>query len=86
MRLGVTDAEVRRAQAMLAADFAYDNETNAALTGTLGEFEVLYGDAERYREVLNGIARVTPDDVGAALAARVRPDVGVRVSVGPHAA
>ena len=83
---GVSDKEVRRAQSMLAADFAYDNETNAALTGTLGEFEVLYGDAERYRDVLAGIARVTSDDVAAALARRLVPDSAVRVSVGPDGA
>ncbi len=86
VRNGVTEEEVRRARAMLLADFAYDNETNAALTGTMGEFEILYGDAERYREVLAGIARVTPDDVGAALARRVRPDARAHVWVGPDGA
>jgi predicted Zn-dependent peptidase len=80
---GVSEKEVRRAQAMLAADFAYDNETSASLTGTMGEFEVLYGGAERYREVLAGIARVTPDDVGAVLARRARPERGILVSVSP---
>jgi zinc protease len=83
---GVSEKEVRRAQAMLAADFAYDNETSASLTGTMGEFEVLYGGAERYREILAGIARVTPDDVAAVLARRARPEGGILVSVGPNGA
>ncbi|MFN2382670.1 MAG: M16 family metallopeptidase, partial [Gemmatimonadota bacterium] len=83
---GVADAEVRRAQTMLAVDFAYDNETNAGLTGTLGEFEVLYGAAEAYRDVLRGIAAVTPDAVHAVLAARADPARAVRAWVGPNGA
>lgn len=83
VRHGVSAAEVRRAQTMLAAGFAYDNETNASLTGTLGEFEVLYGAAEMYRDVLEGIARVTPEDVGRVLERRLDPSRGVHVAVGP---
>lgn len=83
IRHGVSGEEVRRAQALLTADFAYDNETNASLTGTLGEFEVLYGAAEAYRAVLDGIASVEPAEVTATLARRVDPARAVRVSVGP---
>ena len=83
---GFRDAEVRRAQAILAADFAYDNETNAAMTGTLGEFELLYGEAGAYRRLLAGIAAVTPEEATAALARRANPAGAVRAWVGPNGA
>jgi zinc protease len=86
LRHGVGIEEVQRAQSMLAADFAYDNETNASLTGTLGEFEILYGAAEAYRMVLEGIARVTPEKTMAAMARRLEPGRAVRVTVGPDGA
>lgn len=80
---GLDGAEVDRARAMLEADFAYDNETNAALTGTLGEFQVLYGDAGGWRDVLRGIAAVTPEAATAALARIADPERAVRAWVGP---
>lgn len=83
---GLSQAEVRRAQATLAADFAYDNETNAALTGTMGEFELLHGFAGAYRDVLAGIAAVTPDSATEALRRRVEPEGGVRAWIGPDGA
>lgn len=83
IRHGLAPEEVRRARATLAAEFAYDNETNVALTGTLGEFEALYGDAGAYRDVLAGIAAVTPERATAALARRADPDRAVRAWVGP---
>ena len=55
---GVSIEEVRRAQTILAADFAYDNETNAALTGTMGEFETLYGAGLRISELAKEMARL----------------------------
>lgn len=82
LRHGVGVEEVQRAQSTLAADFAYDNETNASLTGTLGEFEILYGAAESYNNVLQGIARVTPENVMEALTRRLKPASAVRVFVG----
>jgi predicted Zn-dependent peptidase len=85
-RHGVSPEEVRRAQTILAADFAYDNETNAALTGTLGEFETLFGAAEAYRDVLRGIAAVTPERVSEALDRWIGPDRAVRAWVGPNGA
>jgi zinc protease len=86
VRHGVSEQEVRRAQTILRADFAYENETNAALTGTLGEFETLYGAAERYRDVLHGVAAVTPEWVRKALAPRMTSDRAVRAWVGPDGA
>jgi zinc protease len=86
LRHGIGSEEVERARSTLAADFAYDNETNASLTGTLGEFEVLYGAAETYRAVLEGIARVTPEKIAAAMAKRMDPAGAVRVSVRPDEA
>jgi predicted Zn-dependent peptidase len=71
---------------MLAADFAFDNETNAATTGTLGEFEVVHGGAGRYREILDGIARVTPETATAVVDRLARPDGAVRAWVGPNGA
>ncbi|HUP01844.1 MAG TPA: pitrilysin family protein [Gemmatimonadota bacterium] len=83
---GLTGDEVRRAQAILAADFAYDNETNAAMTGTLGEFELLFGYAGAYRQILAGIAAVTPEAATEALARRADPARAVRAWVGPDGA
>ncbi|MBW3660731.1 MAG: insulinase family protein [Gemmatimonadetes bacterium] len=80
---GLGEAEVARARTMLAADFAYDNETNAALTGTLGEFETLYGDAGRWRDVLRGIKETTPAAATEALARTVPARRAVRAWVGP---
>lgn len=80
---GVAAEEVARAKAILAADFAYDNETNAALTGTLGEFEVLYGDGAAFRDVLAGIAAVTAEEASETIARLLDPDRAVRVRVVP---
>jgi len=85
-RDGVTPEEVERARVRLLADFAYDNETNAGIAGTLGEFEVLYGAADAYRAVLDGIASTTVESVNAALAARMAPERAVRAWVGPDEA
>jgi predicted Zn-dependent peptidase len=52
----------------------------------MGEFETLYGAAEAYRDVLRGIAAVTPERVGEAIERRVVPGNAVRAWVGPHAA
>ncbi|MGH7572291.1 MAG: M16 family metallopeptidase [Gemmatimonadota bacterium] len=83
---GLGPDEVGRAKTMLAADFAFDNETNAATTGTLGEFEVLYGHAGRYREILEGIAGVTPEAATAVLERLADPETAVRAWVGPNGA
>ena len=53
---GLGADEIGRAKTMFAADFAFDNETNAATTGTLGEFEVVHGGAGRYREILDSLS------------------------------
>ncbi len=83
---GLSLDEVGRAKTMLAAGFAFDNETNAATTGTLGEFEVLYGHAGRYREVLAGIAGVSPEAATAVLERLANPEAAVRAWVGPNGA
>lgn len=83
VRDGVEEEEVRRAKATLTADFAYDNETNAALTGTLGEFEVLHGDGGAFRDVLSEIRALEPADVSAVLARTIEPEESVRAWVGP---
>ena len=83
---GLGNEEIGRAKTMLAADFAFDNETNAATTGTLGEFEVVHGGAGRYREILDEIARVTPESATAVLDRLARPDGAVRAWVGPDGA
>jgi zinc protease len=80
---GVTPEEVARAKAMLAAEFAFDNETNAALSGTMGEFEVIYGGAEKYLEILAGIEAVTPRTVAEALSRRLDLAGAARAWVGP---
>lgn len=81
---GFEEEEVRRAKAMLAAEFAYATETNAAVTGTLGEHEVLFGDAGVFRRLLEGIAAVTTEDATRVLAERGDPGVAVRAWVGPN--
>ena len=58
----------------------------SAMPGTMGEFETLFGAAESYRDVLRGIAAVTPDRVGEALGRWVGPDRAVRAWVGPNGA
>ena len=83
---GLGAEEIGRAKTMLAADFAFDNETNAATTGTLGEFEVVHGGAGRYRDILDGIARVTPETATTVLERLAQPDVAVRAWVGPNGA
>ena len=73
------------------ADMAIDAKwgspfTNAALTGTMGEFETLYGAAEAYRDLLRGIEAVTPERVTEALVRWSAPDRAVRAWVGPDGA
>ncbi|MDX1624314.1 MAG: pitrilysin family protein [Gemmatimonadota bacterium] len=81
---GVAGDEMERARATLKADFAYDNETNAALAGTLGEFEALHGDGGRFREVLRTIDSLDAGAVSDALSGRVEPERAVRAWVGPE--
>jgi len=83
---GFDEEELHRAKAMLVADFAYANETNGAVTGTLGEHEVLYGDAGAFRRLLDGIGAVTVEDATRALAERGDPTKAVRAWVGPKGA
>ena len=83
---GFRDDEVHRAQAILSAEFAYANETNAGMTGTLGEFEVLFEDGAAFLALLDAMRAVTPEDARAVLARRANPDDAVRAWVGPDGA
>jgi predicted Zn-dependent peptidase len=62
VRGGITSAGVERAKRILNSDFAFDNETSASITGTLAEFELLFGGAERFTDYLEGVRRVSAED------------------------
>ena len=64
---GLTPAVIERAKRILRSDFAFDNETAASIGGTLAEFELLLGAAERFAEYLAGVERVTAEACVAAL-------------------
>lgn len=83
---GFDAGEVRRAQTMLRSEFAFANETNAGATGTLGEFEVLFGDPLGFARLIEHIDEVTPQSAQNALARWARPENAVRAWVGPDGA
>ena len=80
------DQSTGPAGVMLLNDFSYDNETNAALSGTLGEFETLFGSAARYQEVLDGISTVDRATVNDCFARYADLELAVRAWVGPDGA
>ena len=66
-REALTPGAVERAKRILQSDFAFDNETTSAVSGTLAEFELLFGGAERFADYLAGIERVTPEECAGVL-------------------
>jgi zinc protease len=58
----LTPQAVERAKRILKSDFAFDNETSSSVSGTLAEFELLFGGAERFAEYLAGIERVPAEE------------------------
>lgn len=63
----LTPQAVDRAKRILRSDFAFDNETAASVSGTLAEFELLFGGAERFAEYLSRVEAVTPEECAGVL-------------------
>lgn len=83
---GIEEEELARAKTMLRSGFLYENETNAALSGTLGYYEISFGDAGIVMEYLEALENITCEDVQRVMIEYVADQPFVRVVVGPDAA
>jgi predicted Zn-dependent peptidase len=79
----ITPAAVERAKRILLSDFAFDNETAASISGTLAEFELLFGAAERFSGYLEGVQAVTAADCVEVLESFFSPSRRLTVIVEP---
>ena len=70
----VTEAELDRAQSMLAADWSRDLATVNARADQLGKHATLFGDAEALRDRLPELLAVTPEEIQAAAKRIFAPD------------
>jgi zinc protease len=80
----LTPSALRRAKRILRSDFAFDNETSSAISGTLAEFELLFGAAERFAEYLAGIERVTPEECVRVLEEYFAPESRLTIIIEPN--
>lgn len=60
---GVSQAELNKAKLNLESDFIYERETMEGRARQLGYFEVTAGDIAYEKKYLEGIARVTSEDI-----------------------
>ncbi len=60
---GISEEELRKAKVMVEADFTYDRETVQGEARTLGYFEMIMGDAAKRDEYLQGIRRVSAEQI-----------------------
>ena len=67
-------AELARAKTQTESGFLYSLESQAALAGHIGSFEVTLGDAAFERKYLKAIRAVTAEDVAAVAKKYVRPE------------
>jgi zinc protease len=81
---GLTEQTIRRAKRILRSDFAFDNETTSAISGTLAEFELLFRGAERFADYLEGIERVTAEECRGVLNDFLAPAKRLTVVVEPN--
>jgi zinc protease len=84
--LGLDDAELARAKTIARSEFWFENETNAQMAETLGQYDVLYGDAAEALEFLPRLERVTAAQVREAAAEILVEDRLTIATVGPSAA
>lgn len=82
-RDGVTDEEVQRAKVGLRAQLAFSTESNAAVAGMLGHFELLEsaGAAARYQQRIEAVSRA---DVLRVARTYLKPRAYVLVVVHPR--
>ncbi|MBA2565945.1 MAG: insulinase family protein [Gemmatimonadetes bacterium] len=85
VRGAITPAAVERAKRILRADFDFDNETASSISGTLAEFELLFGGAERFADYLSGIEAVRPEECVRVLEEFFAPASRLTVIVEPDA-
>jgi zinc protease len=83
---GPSEDELHRARVMLETGFLFENETNAALSGTLGYYEVEFGSAEAAVHYREAIGAVCADDVRSVMKEYVDGHPFSRVVIGPEEA
>jgi len=82
----IEDEEIDRAKVMLRSGFLYENETNASLSGTLGYYEVAFGNADSIVDYLESIEMVSKEDVKNVLVEYIIDRPFTRVVIGPEVA
>lgn len=80
---GLEDEEIARAKVILRSSFLYENETNGSISGTLGYYEVGFGDADVVLTYLERIDRVGKEEVRAVLDQYLKNRPFARVVIGP---
>jgi len=71
---GVSPAELDKAKLNLESDFIYERETMEGRARQLGYFEVTAGDIAYERKYLDGISKVTSDDIKRMVRQYLRED------------
>ncbi|MBI5643180.1 MAG: insulinase family protein [Deltaproteobacteria bacterium] len=71
---GPDHEELQRAKFNLESDFVYSRETMDGVAGKLGYYEVNLGDVNYEKKYIEGIRKVTPDDVKRVVAKYFRTD------------
>ena len=79
----LTPQAVERAKRILTSDFAFDNETGSSISGTLAEFELLFGGAERFADYLTGVERTTAEECVRAIREFFSPERRLTVVIEP---
>jgi zinc protease len=79
----IEDDELARAKVMLRSGFLYENETNAAISGTLGYYEIEFGNAEVALNYLDAIENVSKEDVKRIMNEFVIEQPFSRIVIGP---
>ncbi|HEX9637549.1 MAG TPA: pitrilysin family protein [Acidobacteriota bacterium] len=82
---GLPADELERARTIAKSEFVFENETNAQLAETLGQFEVLYGDAAEALEYLPRLEAVTAAQVREVAAEYFDPKLMALATLGPSA-
>jgi zinc protease len=82
-REGPDEEELARARVVLRSGFLFENETNAAISGTLGYYEVEFGGVAFALNYLEALERVSGEEIRWAVERYVHDQPFARVMVGP---
>jgi zinc protease len=81
---GLPEGELERARTIAKSEFLFENETNAQMAETLGQYDVLFDDAAEALELVPRIERVTAAQVREVAAEYLDPERLAVATLGPQ--